>query len=57
MHYSEAGSDSQIDDAAKTNDLAVASLTKKSLWFAKTPADREINSIAAAISTAFCYKS
>jgi hypothetical protein len=29
----------------------------QSLWFARTPADREINNIAAAISTPFCYKS
>ena len=27
------------------------------LWFAKTPARREINNIAAAISPPFCYKS
>ena len=27
------------------------------LWFAKTPADREINNIAAAVSPPFCYKS
>jgi hypothetical protein len=27
------------------------------LWFAKTPAHREINNIAAAISPPFCYKS
>jgi hypothetical protein len=26
-------------------------------WFAKTPADREINNIAAAVSPPFCYKS
>ena len=26
------------------------------LWFAKTPADREINNMAAAIPPPFCYK-
>ena len=32
-------------------------LRRESLWFAKTPARREINNIAAAISPPFCYKS
>jgi hypothetical protein len=31
--------------------------TKVDLWFAKTPADREINNIAAAVPAPFCYKS
>ena len=30
---------------------------RSGLWFAKTPADREINNLAAAIPPPLCYKS
>jgi hypothetical protein len=36
---------------------AVGRLRIRGVCFAKTPADREINNIAAAISTPLCYKS
>jgi hypothetical protein len=46
-----------IKRAGPRNGVRIKFSSVHHLWFAKTPADREINNIAAAISPPFCYKS
>jgi hypothetical protein len=45
-----------VEHFDSANDASEALKKLATVWFAKTPARREINNIAAAVSPPFCYE-